>query len=745
MLCVILSVVLIFTLTQTIVLPVSAAQSGDFTYTSLGNDATITKYTGTDKSISIPKIIDGYNVKSITGALFSATSVVESISIPDSVTAIDNYILFGCKTVKDFVVDSNNTVFASQDGVLFNKAISTLVAYPSGKAGAYYIPSSVDMIAREAFVNSTLLTRVSIPALVRSIMQTTFSGCTNLSDVDFHGNAPSLGSQVFSFCSPNLKVYYTRGNTGFSNIWNGIPAAIVDYSYGVAEGKAFITGYSGINEDLIIPATLGGYSVNTINSFAFADCLVMKTVSIEDGLSSISASAFSGCTNLTSVTFGVGLKTIGNNAFEKCSKLASITIPNSVDSLGDFVFSYCTELASVNIGTGISAIGIQAFRECSSLIQVTLPNNINAVNGYAFYNCSKLTTFSMGNNLVSIGEESFKNCAKLSGISFPSSLETISRNAFENCVGLITVTFPNNITNLEASSFTGCTGLQSVVMGSGITVIESGTFEDCTALTSISFGNKVNIIRDSAFSGCVNLAIVNIPASVVTIEYAAFYGDSNLMSVTFSGNAPEMQDEVFDGATAAFKVFYFEGKNGFTNPWHGYTTVMVTPTPVQVSSIKLNKTSITLKVTLTAQLISTLLPSNATNKTIKWSSSNPKIATVSALGKIIAKAPGIITITAASWDSLKKATCKVIVTQPVVSVKLNKASISILKGKTSKLIPTINPSNSSNKKVTWKSSNTAIATVSSTGAVKGIKKGSCYISVVTVDGKKSSKCKVIVK
>jgi len=81
----------------------------------------------------------------------------------------------------------------------------------------------------------------------------------------------------------------------------------------------------------------------------------------------------------------------------------------------------------------------------------------------------------------------------------------------------------------------------------------------------------------------------------------------------------------------------------------------------------------------------------------------------------------------------------------VKSVKLNKTSLSILKGKTFKLIPTINPSNSSNKKVTWKSSNVKIASVSSTGTVKGIKKGIAYIMVVTVDGKKSAKCKVVVK
>ena len=81
----------------------------------------------------------------------------------------------------------------------------------------------------------------------------------------------------------------------------------------------------------------------------------------------------------------------------------------------------------------------------------------------------------------------------------------------------------------------------------------------------------------------------------------------------------------------------------------------------------------------------------------------------------------------------------------VKSVKLNKISLSLTKGKTFKLIPTINPINASNKKVTWKSSNVKITTVSSSGTMKGIKKGIAYITVVTVDGKKSARCKVVVK
>jgi len=71
--------------------------------------------------------------------------------------------------------------------------------------------------------------------------------------------------------------------------------------------------------------------------------------------------------------------------------------------------------------------------------------------------------------------------------------------------------------------------------------------------------------------------------------------------------------------------------------------------------------------------------------------------------------------------------------------------LTILKGKTSKLIATVLPTTAANKKVTWKSSNIKIAKVGTTGIVKGIKKGIAYISVTTVDGKKTAKCKVTIK
>jgi len=167
-------------------------------------------------------------------------------------------------------------------------------------------------------------------------------------------------------------------------------------------------------------------------------------------------------------------------------------------------------------------------------------------------------------------------------------------------------------------------------------------------------------------------------------------------------------------------------------------------TPIAVTSVNLNVSNTTLKVPQTLQLKASVYPENADYKAVRWSSSNTKVATVSSRGIVYTKGPGLVTITSTTFSEGKTATCNIVITQSVKSVKLNKTNMSITKGKSYKLIPTINPSNASNKKVIWESSNKANATVSSTGTVKGIKKGTAYIYVYTFEGKKSAKCKVIV-
>ncbi len=165
---------------------------------------------------------------------------------------------------------------------------------------------------------------------------------------------------------------------------------------------------------------------------------------------------------------------------------------------------------------------------------------------------------------------------------------------------------------------------------------------------------------------------------------------------------------------------------------------------IPVVSVKLSKTAATVIKEKTLQLTATVSPGDATNKAVSWTSSNTKVATVTAAGLVKALAKGSCTITAKTKDGAKLATCKVTVTIPVTAVKLNKTSASVIKGKTLQLTAAVSPSDASNKAVIWSSSNSKVATVGSTGLVKAVGKGSCAITVKTKDGAKLASCKVTV-
>ena len=181
---------------------------------------------------------------------------------------------------------------------------------------------------------------------------------------------------------------------------------------------------------------------------------------------------------------------------------------------------------------------------------------------------------------------------------------------------------------------------------------------------------------------------------------------------------------------------------------------------VSAGNISLNKTTLSLvlgasenlalsgsasaKITVTTQdggktdtCTVTVLP-DAT-----WSSSNTSVATVDSSGRVSAVGRGTATITVSAGG--KTVTCTVTVNVPVTGVSLNKTSGTLYPGDTETLTATVSPSNATNKSVTWKSSNTGVATVSSSGIVTAVSAGSATITVTTQDGNKTASYSLTVK
>ena len=162
--------------------------------------------------------------------------------------------------------------------------------------------------------------------------------------------------------------------------------------------------------------------------------------------------------------------------------------------------------------------------------------------------------------------------------------------------------------------------------------------------------------------------------------------------------------------------------------------------------MNLDNSSITLEVGSTKTLVATVVPSDAIDKSVTWSSNNTSVATVSTAGTVTAKAVGSAVITVRTNDGGKTATCNVTVSPiSVTGVSLNKYSVSMYENDSETLIATVSPANATNKAVTWSSSNYAVANVNSAGQVTAMAAGTAVITATTVDGGYTANCSVTVQ
>ena len=266
-----------------------------------------------------------------------------------------------------------------------------------------------------------------------------------------------------------------------------------------------------------------------------AYCSSIRSIVINEGVTSIGYYAFYCIGSLTSVTIPNSVTSVGQEAFEDCSSLTSVIIPGSVVSIDKSTFYGCSSLTGVTISEGVTSVGNYAFRDCSSLVSVVIPESVKSIGDYAFYGCSSLTSATIGNGVASIGDCVFSGCSSLTSATMPDSVTTIGHNAFSGCSSLTSATIGNGVASIGDCAFSDCSSLTSVTIGNGVASIGNSAFEDCSSLTSVMIPDSVTSIGNWTFYHCSSLVSVVIPNNVTVIGNCAFSSCNELSDIAFGG------------------------------------------------------------------------------------------------------------------------------------------------------------------------------------------------------------------
>ncbi|MCF7675204.1 MAG: leucine-rich repeat domain-containing protein [Akkermansiaceae bacterium] len=492
-----------------------------YRFTSAGGQVTISDYSGVGGALTVPATIYGEPVTRmlyayVPGQTYAAPDnpSVTSLALPDSLVNIDSNALISFPNLTSITVGPANPAYSTVAGVLFNKAMSTLVQFPRTKAGGYTIPSSVTHIGGAAFIASVNLTSVTIPDSVTSIGGGAFSSCTGLASITIPATISRIEPATFGNCASLTSV--------------------------------------------IIPD-----SVTSIGEKAFWLCSSLTGVTIGNRVFTIEDYAFYGCTSLSGVYFKGGPPAVGADVFLNGGN-PIVYYPSATPGWveGALFGGQPTELFPFKYSNAGGQATIEQYTGDEPM--VTIPETImgqpvTRLADLTFYNKTNLLGVALPASVTTIGSFAFSQCLNLTGVYFKGSPPVLGANVFLS-VGNPIVYYPAATPGwVEGALFGGRpTKLFPFTYSNagGQTTIEQYTGDEpVVTIPETIMGQPVTRLADLSFYNKTNLLGVAIPASVTAIGSLAFSQCLSLVSVYFDGNPPVLGLNAFLGVTNA-RVYY---------------------------------------------------------------------------------------------------------------------------------------------------------------------------------------------
>ena len=603
----------------------------------------------TGTSYSVPE-----GVTIIGGGAFTGSPLLEEVILPDSLTMILDNAFFGCRELKNINIPSLVTNIGNR--AFWCTSLTSLT-----------LPDSVISIGDGCFQDCNYLNNITLSNNLTRIGEGAFAQNGAIHSITIPASVEEIGARAFSSCFYLNELLVEEGN----QYYKSIDGALLNYS-----------------------------GTNLIQYFNNPD---RSSYEMPEGVTTISDGAFSHCVFLHSITISNTVRTIVNGAFERCN-VETINIPASVTSMADSTFEHCTELQEISVNTNnpnFSSVGGVLFNKTGTrLLQYpsgikkicyTVPSGVTSIVSSAFQ-FNNLETITMPASLSNIEGYALNDCDLLKEIIVDESNLHYSSNGgvlFDK-TGTILHQYPRGKEN------------PNYIVPSGVTEIGYHSFYETSNLENVYIPVSVNIINGSAFSDFFYSYLGTIYGE--SGSYAESYANSKGIHfiagkfvlvtgveldkkklILRRGENAQLITSVYPDNAAVKEIIWNSSDNSVafvsngvvaaenegtaiitaTTKDGGFTDTCTVSVVQPVTGISLNKTRADLILGETITLNETVYPVGASNKKVKWSSSNTSVATV-ADGVVTAQGTGTAIITALTEDGGYSDTCTVTVSKHTV-------------------------------------------------------------------------------
>ncbi len=525
----------------------------------------------------------------IGSCAFYSCSNLNAIEIPACVTSIGSSVFYNCKSLTAIDVVTENMDFCSIDGVLYDKACTSVIECPAGKSGEVIIPDGVTTVAYGAFRYCSNVTRIEMPDTVTSIENYGFAHCSGLSEMTLSGSLQSLSTGAFEYCSglnqimiPASVTYidsYVFGYcTGLSEVIfvGNCPSHISTSSlYGVTANVYYnennstwtsntmlnyggtltwtakdlcAEGYHNFEHVVTAPTCIdGGYTTHTciccnesiVDSYQESTGIhtygEWYAVENSEETSAVSRRDCVYCDHYETEEFTVAAQgTCGDNLTWVLPEDGMLRIQgygdmDNWDTWTDVPwYNYREAILSVQFDDSVTSIGDNAFRDCCNMTDAVLSESTVSIGAYAFADCSGLIGITIPKSVIAIGEHAFVDCSSLSAIVVDPE-----NDHFSAVEGVLYDKYCTTLIRYPMGKTGNC------VIPDGVVTICENAFRDCSGLESIKVPDSVSNIGDYAFYGCSGMTQISLPGNVQTIGSSAFRS-SGLLSICFVGDLPSI-------------------------------------------------------------------------------------------------------------------------------------------------------------------------------------------------------------